>query len=101
MAEVNAAARRFWLPVRAANPLPERVRRAIESEQQQSEIVVGWVQMGAVLTFGTLYAVAPKTFSVDAPFAPVPWALGAYFLFTVLRLVLAYRRKLPGWFLAV
>ncbi|HSE79242.1 MAG TPA: adenylate/guanylate cyclase domain-containing protein [Alphaproteobacteria bacterium] len=101
MAEVRVAARRFRFADRAANPLPERVRRAIESEQHQSEIVVGWVQMGAVLTFGTLYAVAPKTFSVDAPFAPVPWALAAYFLFTVLRLVLAYRRQLPGWFLAV
>lgn len=81
--------------------LPDRVARAVREEQQRGEILVGWVQMVAVLTFATLYAVAPKTFSADAPFAPVPWALGTYFCFTVLRLFLAYRRRLPGWFLAI
>ncbi|MBI3454092.1 MAG: adenylate/guanylate cyclase domain-containing protein [Rhodospirillales bacterium] len=81
--------------------LPERVRRAIAVEQRHSEVVVGWVQMGLVLTFATLYSVAPKTFSADAPFAPVPWALGAYFCFTVVRLFLAYRDRLTAWILAV
>ncbi|MGQ0662382.1 MAG: adenylate/guanylate cyclase domain-containing protein [Pseudomonadota bacterium] len=80
--------------------LPERVRRAIAVEQQRGEVLIGWVQMGVVVTFASLYAFAPKTFSPDAPFAPVPWALGAYFCFTVLRLALAYRMRLPGWFLA-
>jgi adenylate cyclase len=97
-----AAALRARLARRAgAVSLPDRVVRAVREEQQRGEILVGWVQMVAVLTFATLYAVAPKTFSADAPFAPVPWALGAYFCFTVLRLILAYRRRLPGWFLAI
>lgn len=98
---VHAAAHRLGLPARSDNVLPERVRLAIEAEQNQGEIVVSWVQMGAVLTFSTLYAIAPKTFSADAPFAPVPWALGTYALFTVLRLVFAYRQQLPRWFLGV
>lgn len=90
-----------WRHPFSAPALPERVARAVREEQHRGEILVGWVQMVAVLTFATLYAVAPKTFSADAPFAPVPWALGGYFCFTVLRLVLAYRGRLPGWFLAV
>ena len=79
--------------------LPARVRGAIREQQDRSEILVGWIQLAVVLTFGILYTVSPKTFTQDAMFAPVPWALAAYFTFTVLRLVLAYRRRLPGWFL--
>ncbi len=81
------------------NP-PERVRIAIRRQQYQSEILIGWVQLVVVITFGTLYAVAPKTFS-DAMFAPVPWALMVYAGFTLLRLTLAYVDKLPHWFLAL
>jgi adenylate cyclase len=81
--------------------LPDRVRRQIVVEQQQSEVLIGWVQMAVVLSFATLYLIAPKTFTDDAPFAPVPWALGTYFVFTVIRLALAYRRALPTWLLAV
>ena len=81
------------------NP-PERVRAAIARQQYQSEILIGWVQLVVVLTFGTLYGVSPKTFS-EAMFAPVPWALAAYAGFTVLRLVLAYADILPRWFLAL
>ncbi len=80
---------------------PERVLKAIEAARGQSEILIGWVQLGVVVTFGTLYAVAPKTFEPDAEFVPVPWALGFYLCFTLLRLALAYRRTLPGWFLAL
>ena len=35
------------------------------------------------------------------PFEPVPWTLGAYAVFTLLRLWLAWRRRLPAWFLAL
>ncbi|MEX2408346.1 MAG: adenylate/guanylate cyclase domain-containing protein, partial [Rhodovibrionaceae bacterium] len=33
------------------------------------------------------------------PFRPVPYALGGYLAFTLLRLILAYRIRLPDWFL--
>lgn len=81
--------------------LPTRVRLAIRRQQQASEILVGWVQLGVVVAFGVLYFVAPKTFNANAMFAPVPWALGSYLLFTVLRLALAHARRLPDWFLLI
>ena len=54
-----------------------------------------------VFIFGTLYALSPKTFDMDVMIAPVPWALAAYFAFTVLRLFLGYRDALSRWFLAL
>lgn len=81
--------------------LPERVRSVIRLQQDRSEILIGWIQLAVVLTFGTLYAVSPKTFTIEAKIEPVPWALAAYFSFTMIRLAIAYRRRLPGWFLAL
>ncbi len=81
--------------------LPARVRAAIREQQDASEILIGWIQLAVVITFGVLYAVSPKTFRADAPFEPVPWALGFYFSFTLIRLYAAYRHRLPFWFLAV
>jgi len=81
--------------------LPERVRRAIARQQDQSEILIGWAQLAVVATFGVLYTLAPKTFTAEAEFAPVPWALGGYLAFTVVRLALAYRRALPRWYLGL
>jgi len=74
--------------------LPRRVRYRVRQQQNQSEILIGWVQLGVVLTFGVLYAIAPKTFAEDAAFEPVPWALSAYLGFTVIRLLLAYQKRL-------
>lgn len=81
--------------------LPGRVRSAIHAQQQGSEVLIGWIQLSVVITFGTLYLVSPKTFAADAEFEPVPWALAGYLIFTLLRLGLAYLRRLPGWFLAL
>ncbi len=89
------------LPIKLALPgapyahLPERINQAIRRQQDASERLIGWFQLVVVLLFGTLYAISPKTFSPDAPFEPVPWVLGIYFVFTVARLALAYRRPLP------
>ena len=71
--------------------LPARVRAAISAQQDASERLIGWFQLAVVLIFGLLYAASPKTFAADVDFTPVPWALGIYFAFTVIRLVLAYR----------
>lgn len=83
----------------AADRLPARVRETITAQQAASEVLIGWVQLVIVSTFAALYAVSPKTFAKDANFEPVPWVLGAYFAFTLLRLFLAYRGRLPGWLL--
>jgi adenylate cyclase len=78
--------------------LPARVRETIEAQQDESEILIGWVQLAVVIAFGVLYILAPKTFSEEAAFAPVPWALSLYLLFTIIRLMLAHARRLPHWF---
>ena len=92
---------REWLvgPAGDAATLPLRVRQAIQRQQSASEIAIGWVQLSVVVVFATLYAIAPKTFTADAPFEPVPWVLGAYALFTLVRLGLAYLDRLANWFL--
>lgn len=81
--------------------VPERVRAAVRAEQEQSEIVVGWVQVSAIATFGVLYTLTLRAAPMHMMWQPVPWALGFYSVFTATRLVLAYRRRLPAWLLAV
>ena len=77
--------------------LPTRIATRVIAQEEASEILVGWVQLLVVLGFSIVYLAAPKTFSADAPFRPVPWVLAAYFAFTLLRLTLAYRHRLPEW----
>lgn len=77
--------------------LPERVRTAIIQQENRSEQLIGWIQLGVVVTFASLYALAPKTFNPDLTFEPVPVVLGLYFAFTVFRLILSYKIRLPGW----
>lgn len=91
---------RGWLQNRPdATRLPPRVRTAIQRQQESSEILIGWIQLGVVVSFAVLYTISPKTFTEEADFAPVPWVLAAYFVFTVLRLILAHRGRLPYWML--
>ena len=59
------------------------------------------IQLAAIALFGLVYAIAPKAFPLEVPFEPVPWTLAAYTVFTLLRLWLAWRRRLPAWFLAL
>jgi len=79
--------------------LPERLRNSIQDQQERSEILISVIQLVIVSIFGLLYAIAPKTFSQDADFAPVPWVLGIYLAFSLIRLYLALKRKLPDWML--
>jgi adenylate cyclase len=79
---------------------PERVRWLIVEQQVKSEILIGWVQFALVFFFLVLYTVSPKT-SAGTRFLPVPWVLGAFFGFTLLRLVFAYRGWLRPWLLVL
>ncbi len=85
----------------AAADLPGHVRRHIKHLQLRAEILIGWVQLGLVLTFGILYAISPKTFTDEVAFEPVPLALAGYLAITVGRLAWAHRGKLPRWFLSL
>lgn len=81
--------------------LPPRIREAIIRQQDQSEILIGWVQLAVVLTFATLYLVAPAPDNPEVRFDPIPTILGIYFSFTLLRLALAHRFRLAAWVLAL
>lgn len=76
--------------------LPERVRARLIAQQDTSEIIIGWMQVAAIVTFASLYSLTPKGFPPTVPFEPVPWTLGVYGLFTALRLWMAHRRRLRG-----
>lgn len=79
--------------------LPERLHNSIRDQQERSEVLISLIQLLIVFIFALLYAIAPKTFSQDADFAPVPWVLAAYLIFSLVRLRLAITRKLPDWML--
>ena len=88
-------------PAGSEKELPSRVQRVIVEQQAASEVLIGWVQLAVVVLFGALYFLAPKTFSPEAEFEPVPWVLGSYFAFTLIRVALAHRRNMPDWLLYV
>lgn len=81
--------------------LPVRVQAALQEQQATSEILIGWIQFAVVTAFGTLYAISPKAFPPEVEFHPIPWVLGAYCGFTLMRLALAHARRLPRWFLGL
>lgn len=84
----------------APRNLPARVRAQIDAAQDDSEILIGWLQLGAVVVFGTLYALSQNMAPDLGGLKPVPVALLSYGLFTLARLSLAYRRSLPSWLIA-
>ena len=80
--------------------LPERVRETIRQQQQRSEILIGWAEL--VLT--GLLALAYETTTmaggvVQDEFSFEAEALILYGLFSIVRLIIAYRRPLPEWLL--
>src|SRR5262245_43724312 len=79
--------------------LPVYVQQSIKQQQDASEKLISWVLLFVILIFSILYFVSPKTFPSTTQFAPVPWVLLAYFIFSLLRLGLSYRAYLPNWFL--
>jgi len=79
--------------------LPERLKIAIRDQQERSEVLISVIQLLIVAIFGLLYMISPKTFSDDVAFAPVPWVLSAYLLFSLLRFTLSVKRRLPDWML--
>jgi adenylate cyclase len=78
-----------------------RVVRAIRRQEENSEILICWMQIAAIIFFAIFYSISPKAFAPNMHVEPVPVTLGAYALFTALRLVLAYQGLLRMWFLAI
>ena len=94
--------RHAWLSSgKEYSALPSTIRNAIVRQQDGSERLIGWIQLAILTAFAALYIVAPKTAPTGAEFQPVPLFLGAYFIFTCLRLWMAYKTSLPLWFLVI
>ncbi|MPZ32802.1 MAG: adenylate/guanylate cyclase domain-containing protein [Rhodospirillales bacterium] len=98
-AAANIAAFVFGGQVEAT--LSERVRHRIEQQQAASEIIVGWIQAGAIVFFAVVYAISPKAFPPGTRFEPVPWTLAIYAAFTAVRIILAYRGRLNNSLVAI
>jgi adenylate cyclase len=88
---------------REMREMPERVRRVIERQQQDSEILVAWALLVFVSFASALYALSapPTDAPMDIPIQPYPLALSIYAVFAAIRVVLVHTRRVPRWFLAL
>jgi adenylate cyclase len=85
----------------ANRDLPPAVRARITALQDQSEKLIGWIQLAIVILFGVLYGLSRQTVPMDtAVWLLTPAAIGVYFVATVIRLILAYRIRMGFWLLA-
>jgi adenylate cyclase len=74
---------------------------AIRAHQDRSERLIGWVQLAIVSAFAVLFTLAPKPLPVPIWERAALWILVAYGAFTLIRLALSYRMRLPPWVLGV
>ena len=94
--------RHTWLSTgNEYSALPAGIRTTIKRQQDGSERLIGWIQLAILTSFAMLYLAVPKTAPTGAEFEPVPIFLSAYFVFTCLRLWMAYKTSLPMWFLII
>lgn len=83
-----------------AAQLPDRVREAIERQQEQSEILIGWVQLAIVVLVTTVYETSTMPGGVvQEDYSFEFEVLAIYGAFCLLRLGLAYARLLRPWML--
>ena len=81
--------------------LPPAVRARIVGLQDNSERLIGWIQLAIVILFGALYGFSRQTVPMTtATWLITPAAIGLYFVATVIRLVLSYRVRLGFGLLA-
>ena len=82
--------------------LPERVQATIKQDQDQTEILVSFLQLLAVASFAALYTFTPKAFDPQSvPFEPVPVTLAVYLGFTLVGSGSPGSAALPAWFVAL
>jgi adenylate cyclase len=80
--------------------LPERVRDAIRIQQERSEILIGWIQLGIViLVSGVFEFTTMAQGEVQADYSLEREVLLIYGLICIVRLVLAHLRLLRAWML--
>ena len=93
---------RIWL-FDSAGPqkLPERVQAAIQRQQEQSEILIAWVQLVIVALLAVVYESTTMPEGVVQLGNLETAVLAIYAVFCVVRLFLAYRRLLGTWMLYI
>jgi adenylate cyclase len=94
-----AALKQRWGSIQPS--LAPHLKRIIAEQQDRSEQLISWFQLAIICTFAVLFAISPKQLPVPIWNRFLFWAIGAYLAFTLVRLFLSYRRRLPGWLLAV
>jgi len=89
-----------WNGGPSSDGISARVVAEIDRREAAAERLIGWVQLGIVVFFAGLYAIAPRA---EGGFGEnfVPMTLAVYFAFTVFRVGLSYRITLPAWFLVL
>jgi len=80
---------------------PERVLAVIARQQRDSEKLIAVVQLLVILTFITLYAVAPKPQDQSMLDSITFKVIIVYATFSVIRLGLCLRGFMPAWFLVL
>jgi len=80
----------------AQGGIPPRIRAQIDLHDQSSEVLIKIIQLVIVTIWAVLYWISPKA-GAGTLFAPVPWALAAYFAFNLTALLWARRARLPDW----
>jgi len=61
----------------------------MKTRQATTEVLIGAVQLALIVLFASLYFFGRKTIPEGSQIQPVPWALAAYGVFTLVRLWLA------------
>lgn len=89
----------FLLGPSVPKDIPVRVQNTIKSEHESNEVLISVIQLLVVSFMTALYLVSPNTAPTQSEFDPVPLVILAYMLFTIVRLLLAYRRLLQTWML--
>jgi len=87
----------FGLEKKKRTVLPERLKKAIRDQEKGREILISILQLSIAIIYSTLYLFGFLSFSTESVFSQLFWVLASYMLFTLLRLTLAVRRKLPYW----
>lgn len=91
----------FVEALRGPKNLPATVQASIACQDHESETLVSYIQLAVILIFIALYSLAPQPGNADAEFFPIPWVLGTYLAFTVIKVLAAQRWILPGWVVSV
>ena len=78
--------------------LPERVRLAIQRQQERSEVLIGWIQLAIVMLITGVYQSTTMAEGlVQDDYSLELDVLLIYGAICIVRLILAYMRLLPTW----